>query len=82
MSQSTSQPKIDQSEFEAKLGELEAAVKKANYYYTQDRTWFRNLLLCYIHAITQSGYELTFHDNGAIKSIAPKGEPAEQGILL
>ncbi len=66
MSQSQSQPDLE---------ELVAAKKaRANFLYVQFQTELRNLILCYLHALTQSKYKLEFFENGSIKSIAPKGK--------
>ncbi len=53
--------------------ELEPAIDRAVYLNAQFKTQLRNLHLAYMHAITQSSFELSFYENGAIKSIAPKG---------
>ena len=55
------------------LAPLEASAKDRNYLYVQFRTQLRNLILCYLHALTQSNYKLEFWENGAIKSISPRG---------
>ena len=55
------------------LDELYMAAKDRNFKHIQFRTQLRNLLLCYLHALTQSTYKLEFYENGTIKSIAPKG---------
>ena len=55
------------------LQELEIAVERENFLYHQFRTQLRNLMLCYLHALTQSKYRLSFYENGAIKSISPRG---------
>ena len=52
---------------------MEALGDHAHFLYVQFQTQLRNLMLAYLHALTQSTYELKFYDNGAIKSIAPKG---------
>ena len=56
------------------LSELEEKAKQTSSLYHKHQTTLRNLVLCYMHALTQSNYELSFWDNGAIKSIAPRGE--------
>ena len=53
------------------LPDLEALVDDGNFKYHQFRTQLRNLMLCYLHALTQSNYKLEFYENGAIKSISP-----------
>ena len=50
---------------------LEEAAARRQLLYTQFRTQLRNLMLCYLHALTQSKYKLEFWENGAIKSISP-----------
>ncbi len=69
MSQSQSQPEPDY-----KFTELGKLAVNRDLKYSQFRTQLRNLMLAYLHALTQSKFELTFFDNGAIKGIAPKGE--------
>ncbi len=59
---------------ETEFTELEQYASDRDFKYAQFRTQLRNLILCYMHAVTQSGYVLKFYDNGAIKSISPRGE--------
>lgn len=52
---------------------LKEAAESADFLHVQFQTQLRNLVLAYIHAITQSGFRLSFYDNGAIKSVEPRG---------
>ena len=73
MSQSTTQPELEEMKDEADAGNetLATLADNWNFLYVQFRTQLRNLHLAYMHAFTQSKYELAFYDNGAIKSISP-----------
>lgn len=71
MNQSQSLLKAMKAEAEAGLEVLAPLADDRNFKYAQFRTQLRNLMLAYLHALTQSKYELTFYDNGAIKSISP-----------
>lgn len=55
------------------LSELEVEAAQRNILYIKHQTQLRNLVLCYIHGITQSNFTLSFWENGAIKSISPRG---------
>ena len=52
---------------------MQRSADKAVFLRIQWQTQLRNMHLAYIHAITQSGFKMTFYDNGAIKSVEPRG---------
>ena len=60
-----------QLEPDYELTELQKLAADCSLKSVQFKTQLRNMMLSYLHALTQSKYKLEFYENGSLKSISP-----------